>query len=139
YFKRMDEAFETAQTLADSLSEVPDEVKRIPSVRNSFWRLAHNKSVQLINNDSVRTSYENPNQRALAYITNAIIIQPTHGISYRVKAILSGRMKQYSQAAEAQKNFISRSDSITARNYLVLVQYYRQAEQLEDAKNVLMK
>lgn len=139
YFEQMNEAYQQAQTLAEGAEEVPDEINRIESVQSSFWRLAHNTSVKLINVDSVRNAYDNPDQRALAYITNAIVIQPTHAISYRVKAILSGRTQKFAEAAEAQKKFIGMADSVSVTNYRVLVQYYRQAEQIDKAESALLE
>ncbi|HLR76292.1 MAG TPA: tetratricopeptide repeat protein, partial [Balneolaceae bacterium] len=139
FFKQMDEAYKKAESLADTAGSVPDEVKRIPEVKKSFWRIAHNSAIKLINDDSVRTSYENPDERAYSYITNALVIQQNHPITYQVKAILSGRLQKYDEAADAQEKFINMADSVTARNYLVLVQYYRQADELDQAEDALMQ
>lgn len=134
YFKQMNEAFSTAKSIADTSKKgTPDQIKRIPSVKKSFWRTAHNKAVNLIKNDSLKATVENPLQRALAFINNAIIIQPTHAMSYQVKAILSSRNSKYGEAAKAQKEFINMTDSVTVRNYLLLTQYYRRAEMPEEA------
>lgn len=142
FFKEMDGAFSKAKEVASNAKKVPDEIKRIPSVRKSFWRVAHNKGIKLLQNDSLRKTFEQPMQRSLAFLNNARIADPGHAVTYQAIAIVSGRTKNYKKAAKAQKKFISMADSLTVRNYLVLTQYYRRADMpeaglkaLEEAQN----
>ncbi len=139
YFKQANEAFQKAKELASQMQEVPEEISRIDDVQTSFWRLAHNEGVNLLQNDSLRSTFENPLERSLAFLNNTVAIQPNHPVTYQAIAIISGRRQNYAEAAEAQQKFISMTDSVTVRNYLVLAQYYRRADMPEEALQVLTK
>ncbi len=138
-FKRMNEAFQQAKELASQLEEAPEQINRIDNVQTGFWRLAYNKGVTLIQNDSLRSTFEQPFERSLAFLNNAVIIQPEHAINYQAIAIVSGTLQEYAQAAEAQKKYLNRADSVSVRNHLVLAQYYRRADMPEEALQALLK
>ncbi len=139
FFKQMNEAFQQSKHLAAQAEETPEEISRIGNVKTGFWRVAHNRGVQLLQSDSLRNTVQNPMQRALAFFNNAAIIQPDSAVTYRAKAIVSGNLQQYAQAAEAQQKFINLSDSVSVRNYLVLAQYYRRAEMPNEGLQVLLE
>lgn len=136
-YKRMNENFAKAQELGNQMEEPPGELNRISSVKSSLWRVAHSTGADYVTNDSLMQATENPYQVALRYFDNATIIQPDSAISWSAKAQMNANLDNYTEAVQAQEKYIELSDSVEARAYLLLAQYYRQADQPKEAIVIL--
>lgn len=139
YYQQMKEAFAKAQELAADMEEKPGELERIEAVETSIWRSEHNTAVNYASDDSVMQTVENPYEVSLAHLNNALTVQPEDTLSLGVYAQVSGMTGNYEQAAEAQKKYVERLNNPDAKKYLVLAQYYRNAEQPEEAISTLEK
>ncbi len=139
YFEQMNEAFEQAEELAARMEGSPPGVlERMGPVRTSIWRISHNTGVNFATDDSLMGTVQNPMELSVNYLNNATIIQPDSAISYQALAQINGMQQNFEQAANAQERYIGMTDSVSTRNYLVLSTYYRNADQPEEALEVLV-
>ncbi len=136
YYKRMNEAFDMARSVADTAEEVPDEIERIPAVKNVIWQTEHNRAVQLATEDSLMKAVPDHLTKSVQHLQNATTIQPDSSLSWAVLAQVAGMNKDFKQAANAKEKHLSIvSDTAkTKKDFLQLAQYYYQ---LEDQESVL--
>lgn len=136
YYKRMNEAFEMAEGIADTSEEVPSEIERIPTVRNVIWQTEHNRAVQLATDDSLKQAVSDPLTKSVQHLQNATIIQPDSSLSWAVLAQVAGMNKDFEQAASAKEKHLSIiPDTAKSKDdFLQLAQYYYQ---LDDQESVL--
>jgi len=138
-FKQMDQAFTKATQIADTMSKPPKQIKTIGSMRTSIWRTQHNLGVKYAKHDSLHKTVSNPLAVSMSHLRNATIIQPDSALSWNVLAQVSGMNQDYKRAAQAQKKYLSMADSVGAKDYLILAQYYERSNQTQNAINTLQQ
>jgi tetratricopeptide (TPR) repeat protein len=136
-YEDMSKSFTKAEEMASKMEEKPDEIERISSVRTSMWSAEHNKAVEYASNDSVMKVTESPLDSAIAHLNNATIIEPDSALSWGVLAQVNGMNENFGEAAKAQQKFIGMDKNPEMKSYLLLAQYYRNADQPKEAVTVL--
>ena len=126
YYKRMNETFETAQTVADTAESVPSELGRVSSVKNVLWQTEHNKAIEYVRSDSLKQTVENPMQYAMDHLRNATIIQPDSSLSWNVLAQVAGMNKKFDIAVDAKNKYMSMvaDTSVNPDDYMQLASYH---------------
>jgi tetratricopeptide (TPR) repeat protein len=138
-YKKMAAAFDKANQIADTMGKKPSDLERIDPVRKSLWRKEHNTAVKYAKKDSLHNTVPNPLEVAIGHLTNATIIEPDSALSWEVLAQVNGMKQHYKAAAQAQEKFMGMADSISARDYLLLAQYYNRSKQSKKALPILLK
>lgn len=106
FYKQMNEAFETAKTVADTSGEKPDEINRIDAVKNVLWQTEHNRGVKMATDDSLKQTVNQPLTLAEQHLENATIIQPDSALSWNVLAQVAGMNKSFERAASAKEHYV---------------------------------
>lgn len=141
YYNDMNKFFETAKTIADTAEEVPNEINRIPTVRNVLWQTEHNKAINYIKDDSLKKTVDDPQKRALQHLRNATIVQPDSSLSWNVRAQVAAVNKEFKEAVDAKNKFISMVDTskIEPQDYRQLASYYYNLDMQEKVVEALKR
>jgi tetratricopeptide (TPR) repeat protein len=109
-YRQMRSAIEDAKELFNSLREKPSQYEHIPALLTRHWANEHNRAVNLLTNDEIRQTVDNPVELAMIHLENAIIIQPDSSHSYEVLASLkfekgdtTGAITSYEMAMQRMK------------------------------------
>lgn len=135
YYTRMNKSFETAQAVADTIEDKPDEVNRIDATKQTYFRLEYDRGVKLFQDDSVMQTVENPLEQSIAHFNNATIILPENADGWNALSITNARNQNFAKAAEAKNKFMSLAadTSKKAIDYIQLGSFYRSTDQQEKA------
>ncbi|HKK46665.1 MAG TPA: hypothetical protein VJ964_14160, partial [Balneolaceae bacterium] len=106
-YKQMNEAFDMANSLADSVEKKPDELNRIDAVKNALWRSEHNRAVNLVTDDSLKNAVKDPVKKSVLHLENATIIEPDSSLSWNVLAQVASMDQDFQKAADAKSHYIS--------------------------------
>ena len=136
YYKRMNEAFATAKSIADTTEKSPGEIDRIPAVKNVLWQTEHNRGVKLATDDSLKNAVSNPLQKSMEHLQNATIVQPDSSLSWNVLSQVAGMNKSYKEAAQAKTKYLEMIPDTTAEpsDFVQLASYYYN---MDDQRKVL--
>jgi tetratricopeptide (TPR) repeat protein len=126
YYEQMNEAFETAKSIADTSESVPSEIKNISGVKVALWQTEFQRGVDLATNDSVMSSVENPMKLSLGHLRNATKLQPDSASSWNVFAQIAARNNNFEEAASAKEKYMGMisESKIDTVDYLHLGNYY---------------
>lgn len=135
-YKQMNDAFSTAKSMADTLKKKPGELDRIDAVRNALWQSEHNRAVNLVTDDSLKQTVQDPVKKSIQHLENATTIQPDSSLSWNVLAQVAQMGQDYQKAADAKSHYISMVPDTTVKpkDYMQLASYYYQ---LKDQQKVL--
>jgi len=133
-YKQMNEAFQIAKNVADTSESKPSELSRISSVKTVLWQTEHNQGIEYIRSDSLANTVENPTHVAVQHLKNATIIQPDSSLSWNVLAQVAAMDKDYENAVDSKKKYISMVNDTTlkAQDYLQLAGYYYQLDKQQE-------
>lgn len=134
---QMDEAFNKAKAISDTLAETPEQITFIADVRTNLWQTEHNTAIEYAQDDSLMATVDAPYDVAAAHLKNATIIQPDSALSWEVLATVNNMREDYGKAAEAQQKYIELSANADVKAYRLLAQYYLYNEQPEKAVETL--
>ncbi|NIT60493.1 MAG: tetratricopeptide repeat protein [Aliifodinibius sp.] len=126
YYKQMNDAFETAKSVADTSENVPSEINNISGVKVAIWQTEFRRGVDLATNDSVRSSVENPMEQSLHHLRNATKVQPDSASSWNVLAQIAARNNEFEEAVSSKEKYMKMipESKIDTVDYLHLGNYY---------------
>jgi len=129
-YKQMNDAFDQASALADSMKEKPKELNRIDAVKNVLWQSEHNRAVNLATDDSLKNAVKNPMKKSVLHLENATIIQPDSSLSWNVLAQVASMDKDFKKAADAKTHYINmvQDTTVKPKDYMQLASYYYQMD-----------
>lgn len=136
-YAEMNDAFETANAIADTLEEAPPQIAFIGNVKTGLWQTEHNTGIKYAQDDSLMATVEDPYQVAVAHLENATIILPDSALSYEVLATINSMRENYGAAATAQEQYIELAANPDVKSYRLLAQYYLYNDQPEKAVETL--
>jgi len=141
YYKRMNEAFSTAEAMADTMEKSPNQIKRIDDVKNVIWQTEHNKGVQMVQNDSLKNTVEDPTAYSMQHLKNATIVQPDSSLSWNVLSQVATMNKNYEEAAKAKSQYIKMVPDTTVKpnDYIQLASFYYNLDQQQKVVDVFEK
>lgn len=139
YYKRMNEAFETAKQVADTAESIPSEVKNISAYKNVLWQGEHNRAVKLATEDSLKKAVDNHLAKSVQHLQNATIIQPDSTLSWSVLSSVAAMNKDFQIAANAQEKYMSMvpDTSVKPKDYMQLASYYYNLDKQQKVVEVL--
>jgi len=142
YYKRMNEAFEQAQTVADTSSaidegDMPQQLTRIGTVKTTIWTSEFNQGIQYATDDSLKQATSNPMDVAVSHLENATIIIPDSLRSWNALAQVAFMNNEHDLAIEAKENAIDLMESPAPSDYTTLAAYYATNKDIEGATKVL--
>lgn len=126
YYNEMNEAFETAKAIADTSENKPGEIENISGVRVAIWQNEFQQGVDLVTDDSVMNSVDNPTEKSLYHLRNATNIQPDSASTWNVLAQIAAQNQEFEEAVSAKEKYmgmISESEIDTV-DYMHLGNYY---------------
>lgn len=103
-----------------------------PTILNT-WRLEHNSGVQYATDDSLMNITENPLDRSIAHLHNAIVINPDSTLSYDVLGSVYYMNQEPAKAADAIAKVIELTEKPDADIYDRVSSYYFVSEQPDKA------
>ena len=136
-FVQMDEAFNQASSIADTLDEAPEQVGFIGDVRTNLWQTEHNTGIKFAQDDSLMATVDDPLDVSAAYLKNATVIQPDSALSWEVLATVNNMRENYGEAAAAQQKYIELQPNADVKAHRLLAQYYLLNEEPEKAVQAL--
>ena len=141
YYEQMNEAFSTAEAMADTMEQSPSEIGNISSVRGVLWQTEHNKGVQFVQDDSLKNTVDNPMSRSVQHLKNATILQPDSSLSWNVLSQVATMDKNYEEAAKAKTRYIEivPDSSVTPNDHIQLASFYYNLEQQQKVVEVFEK
>jgi len=131
YYIQMVSSFDKAKTKGKDKNKVWRDLEYISAVKKLLWQKEHNRGVNIVTNDNLKTILNNPTNLAMQHLTNATIIQPDNSLSWNVLAQISAMNESFKDAAKAKKKYISMVEQDTMlepNDYLQLASYYFQAD-----------
>ncbi|WP_440998464.1 tetratricopeptide repeat protein [Fodinibius sp. SL11] len=126
YYKKMNDAFETAKTVADTSENKPGEIDNISGVKVAVWQNEFQKGVDYATNDSLKGTVENPMEYSLFHLRNATEIQPDSASSWNVRAQIAARNQEFKEAVTSKEKYMSMisESEIDTVDYMHLGNYY---------------
>lgn len=141
FYNQMNEAFSTAESVADTSESVPGEIERIPSVKNVLWQTEHNRGVEMARDDSLQNTVDEPLAVSSQHLKNATIIQPDSSLSWNVLSQVAAMNEDFQEAANAKEKYIGMVPDTTAgpNDYIQLASYYFNLDEQEKVVEVFEK
>ena len=133
YYNQMNEAFETAQAVADTSENKPSEIENISGVRLTLWQNEFQRGVDLATDDSLKNTVDNPMQQSLGHLRNATNIQPDSANTWNVRAQIAAQNKEFKEAVTTKEKYMSMisESQIDTVDYMHLGNYYYNLENHE--------
>lgn len=133
YYKQMNDAFEMAQSVADTSENVPGEIENISGVKVALWQNEFQRGVNLATDDSVKSTVENPMELSLNHLRNATSLQPDSASSWNVLAQIAAQNKEFEEAVSAKEKYMGMipESKIDTVDYLHLGNYHFNLENNE--------
>lgn len=103
---------------------LPSEYEEVDEIITGYWAFEHNEGVEIVTVDSVRNLHNNPNERAIAHLENAITLQPDSALSYIVIASTYFNMGETGQAISRYEQAMERMDQPELDDYDFLTSMY---------------
>jgi tetratricopeptide (TPR) repeat protein len=138
-YERMLRSVNDALQLYNVIEDKPEVYHNIPKLLARFWAAEYNAGVNIINDDSVRQTLQNPFESAKAHLENAILIQPDSAIAYAALSSLHLQMQDTSAAIAWYEEALERKKEIKISDYDVLIDLYFAENRLEDAVALSLK
>lgn len=141
YYTEMNDAFNTAESIADTSENVPGEIERIDAVKNVLWQTEHNEAIEYIRSDSLKNTVDEPTQYSLNHLRNATTIQPDSSLSWNVLGQVAAMNKEFEEAVEAKEKYMSMVEdtALTPDDYLQLASYHFNLDNQEEVLEVFQK
>jgi tetratricopeptide (TPR) repeat protein len=141
YYEQMNEAFNTAKSIADTTEDTPSELNRMDVVKNVLWQREHNVAIEYIRDDSLKNTVDNPNQYSMNHLKNATTIQPDSSLSWNVLSQVSAMNQEYEEAVDSKERYMSMvpDTSITPDDYLQLASYHYNLDNQQKVVEVFEK
>ncbi|MDZ7717124.1 MAG: tetratricopeptide repeat protein [Balneolaceae bacterium] len=124
-YKEMNNSFETAQTVADTVeTDVSKQINNISSLKVNLWAKEYNKGIDYVTKDSVRNSVSNPQELAIKHLQNATIIIPDSARTWNVLSQIAYNADSLELAIDSKEEFFKRADNPSADDYTIIAAYY---------------
>jgi len=137
YYEKMSSVMDSARTLFNKAEKKPDEANRIDAVMLSTWSKEHNRAVELVTTDSLKSQ---PNiKKAIEHLKNATVLEPDSTLSYDVMAevYLMEKPPNLDGAIDALSTSIQKTDSASADKYNRLASFYANAKKYDQEVDLL--
>lgn len=125
YYIRMHEPLEGAVQLFEAMEEKPEAYQQIPDLLTKLWAEEYNAGVEILKDEEVRHTTENPAERAKAHLENAITIQPDSAITYvALSSLLLRQFGDTTGAITAYEQALERMELPETRDFTELLELY---------------
>lgn len=139
YYQGMMESLGTAVAIFDTTEDVPAEADNISAAITSTWASEHNQAVDILTNDSLAATYDDPSGSAIAHLINAVTLSPDSAMSYSVLASAYYRINEIEAATDAYESAMARLDAPDASDYEFLITLYLGSQRFDDVREKSME
>ncbi|MDX1590467.1 MAG: tetratricopeptide repeat protein [Balneolaceae bacterium] len=126
-------SFNRAKELMEGLEERPDEYEQLEESVTFYWAEEFNSGVNIVNNDSVAATMEQPNVYAIAHFQNAATIQPDSALSYIVLSSVQFNNGMPEQAIENYETAMTLLDPPAVDDYEYMISILLNQERYDRA------
>lgn len=114
-------SFKTSEELMMGLEERPEEYSQMEESITFYWAEEFNSGVNIVNNDSVAATLEQPGETAIAHFENAVTIQPDSALSYIVLSSVQFNNGMVEQSVENYETAMEMLDPPAVEDYEYMI------------------
>lgn len=138
-YERMLRSVDDALRLFNVIENKPEAYHNIPKLLTRQWANEYNAGVEIINDETIRQSLQNPFDIAKAHLENAILILPDSAVTYIALSSLNLQLGDTSVAIDNYEFAMERKHNPETQDYDVLLDLYFTESRYEDAVQLALK